>query len=628
MREPSNLAQHSSNASIHKKDGEERVTVIDNTFYDGEPVLLFRLATLFDKVDRFYIVESNFTMDGRRKTSLYKDLNAELFEPYKDKIQWIVPSEEEDLGNETVALDDRKRALRIAFAPKANADLEEGIISEPFVIINSEVDEIINPNDIVEFQPGKKLHDLVTQLPVILHMDSFEYNLNWKREEKVANAEILPGRLLGNPNIFHKAQGGGCNQAIASAPTIDSGYRLANFFDFNALSNKIAYPASNQYLFTDDLREDACAEKCASGEEGCKWKRCNLDLKQWDYKQAPVSLQRFHELICKVQNVDPATGIILTDDSNREAFSNVVRDIESDDSKDWESVAGDLPYADDKVTIVDSLQYNGEPIVFARLATLYDVVDRFYISEGTHTFAGNKKDKLYKDLNAHLFGPYEDKIHWIVYDMSDFHEDNIWGRERGGRTSTLPKIREDLDKGEITHPFVIINMDVDEIPEPMDIAAFQPGKKYHDAAISSIIVFEMHFFYYNLNWKKDEIWTLAHTVPGHLAVMFNNLDFFRMDGMVNWVGAKVKGGYHMSFFLTVDEIRRKIESFSHQEYNKEEFKTDEHIMKCISTGHDLFDRGPVDYEEWDYRQAPLPLQKFHEEIYQKQNVGTLISDPS
>jgi hypothetical protein len=110
--------------------------------------------------------------------------------------------------------------------------------------------------------------------------------------------------------------------------------------------------------------------------------------------------------------------------------------------------------------------------------------------------------------------------------------------------------------------------------------------------------------------------------------MFNNLDFFRMDGMVNWVGAKVKGGYHMSFFLTVDEIRRKIESFSHQEYNKEEFKTDEHIMKCISTGHDLFDRGPVDYEEWDYRQAPLPLQKFHEEIYQKQNVGTLISDPS
>ena len=603
--------------------------IIDSTFYDGEPVLLFRLAMLYDKVDRFYIVESNYTMDGRLKTTLHKDDNAELFEPYKDKIHWVVPSEEEDVGTKVVALDDRKRAFRIAFKNQATADLEEGIISEPLVFINSEVDEIINPNDIDEFQPGKKLHDLVTHLPVILRMDSFEYNLNWKRKEKVANAEILPGRLLDNPNLLHMQRGGGSAQATAVSPEIDSGYRLANFFDFNALSNKVVYPLSTTVQFSNDLRQDACAEKCVSGEEGCKWKRCNLDLQEWDYKQAPASLQRFHELICKVQNVDPVTGTMLTDDSNREAFSNVARDILTDDRKDWESIAGDLAYAGDKVTILDSVQYNGEPVVFARLATLYDVVDRFYISEGTHSHAGAKKDKLYKDINAHSFEPYEDKIHWVVYDMSEIHKDNIWGREKEGRKSTWPMIQEDLEKGEIIHPFVIMSTDVDEIPEPADIAAFQPGKKYHDAAISSLVVFEMNFFYYNLNWKHQSPWSKGVSVPGHLAFEFGgDFDFFRMDKMMNCAGAKIKGGYHMSFFLSVSEIRRKIESFTHQEFNKEELKTDEHIFECVSTGNDLFHRRKVFLEQWDYRQAPLALQKFHKEICQMQNVAPLISDPS
>ena len=42
----------------NKDEVEERVTVIDNTFYDVEPILLFRFPTLYDKIDRFYIVES------------------------------------------------------------------------------------------------------------------------------------------------------------------------------------------------------------------------------------------------------------------------------------------------------------------------------------------------------------------------------------------------------------------------------------------------------------------------------------------------------------------------------------------------------------------------------------------
>jgi len=539
--------KHRDEANIDVVE-EKRVTIVDNTFYDGEPVLLFRLATLYEKVDRFYIVESKYTMDGKLKTSLHKDMNAELFEPYKDKIQWI--EHDQDLG--TVTLDERKRQLRETYVSKAKADLEEGIISEPFVVINAEVDEIINPNDIDDFQPGRKLHNLVTQVPVILIMDSFEYNLNWKREEKVTNADILPGRLFTETNFFHgiDAMNTGLYWRITSK--IKSGYRLANFFDFDALSNKVRYPESRKGIqFVDDLRDDACAVKCVSEEEQCKWERCNIGMKQWDYKQAPASFQRFHELICGIQNVDPVTGVVnLINDSSRKAFSSVVPlDIEIGDNKDWESVA-EIPYAGEKVTVVDSILYNGEPILLTRLATLYDVVDRFYISEGTHSFAGDKKENLYKDLDAHLFEPYKDKIHWLVFDMSEYAKEQVWDREHDCRRSPLASIREHFEKGEITHPFVILNTDADELPEPRDVAAFQPGQKYHESAISTLTVFQMNFFYYNLNWKQRTKWPRASAVPGHLAfTMLSDMEECRQDDTLRIAANQLEGGYHMSFFL-------------------------------------------------------------------------------
>ena len=62
-----------------------------------------------------------------------------------------------------------------------------------------------------------------------------------------------------------------------------------------------------------------------------------------------------------------------------------------------------------------------------------------------------------------------------------------------------------------------MNTDVDELSEPRDIAAFQPGQKYHESAISTLTVFQMNFFYYSLNWIQRVKWPRANAVPGHLA---------------------------------------------------------------------------------------------------------------
>jgi beta-1,4-mannosyl-glycoprotein beta-1,4-N-acetylglucosaminyltransferase len=620
-----------------RDDQVKRVTVIDNTFYDGEPVLLFRLAALYDKVDRFYIVESNFTMDGQRKESLHKDRNEDLFEPFKDKIRWIVAAaggdgdeEQQQAGegdkNENHRFyDDKRRDIRTLTGTVVLDDLDKGIISEPFVVINSDVDEIINPNDIDEFQPGRKYHDLVTQLPVILQMESFEYNMNWKAKNKIGNAEVLPGRLADSSNLFHLPNGGGTAQASAITQKIDSGYRFGNFFDVDGLSNKMNYTGAQEKSMLESIQRDEFAQKCVTGEEPCVWKRRNADIEHWDYKQAPAMLQKFHETVCKIQNVDPSTGDLLTD-SIPQPFSSVASEIQISDTDDWTPILNDIPYKGQNVTVIDAIQYNGEPIVLVRLATLNDVVDRFYLSEGTHFHSGAKKEKFYKDINSHLFEPYKDKIHWIVHDMSSFEEGDNWGREKAGRKALQPAIREDFENGEISHPFVVINADADEIPDPQDIANFQPGQELHVAAISSMAYFNMSFFYYNLNWKKGS-WQSAHTIPGHLVLKgFDDFNFSRKDRIVNWVGAKIQRGYHMSYFMDVAGIKNKLESFAHQEYNLDTFKTQDHILKCISKGEDLIGRRGHDFQHWDYKQAPIPLQKFHEETCQKQGVDSATGD--
>ena len=56
------------------------------------------------------------------------------------------------------------------------------------------------------------------------------------------------------------------------------------------------------------------------------------------------------------------------------------------------------------------------------------------------------------------------------------------------------------------------------------------------------------------------------------------------------------GGWHFSFLKDPESIRNKIKSYSHQEYNTEEFTDANLIKKKISQGVDLFQRN-IKYEK-------------------------------
>jgi hypothetical protein len=52
----------------------------------------------------------------------------------------------------------------------------------------------------------------------------------------------------------------------------------------------------------------------------------------------------------------------------------------------------------------------------------------------------------------------------------------------------------------------------------------------------------------------------------------------------------MNGGWHLSYFGDAQFIQNKLQNFSHQEYNKEEFTNLENINEKIKNKSDLFSR--------------------------------------
>ena len=69
---------------------------------------------------------------------------------------------------------------------------------------------------------------------------------------------------------------------------------------------------------------------------------------------------------------------------------------------------------------------------------------------------------------------------------------------------------------------------------------------------------------------------------------FKNYPFWRFDKPKTQI---IQGGWHFSFLQTPTDIIKKIKSFSHGEFNKEEIVDEKSILSKISSGKDIFDRG-------------------------------------
>jgi len=231
--------------------------------------------------------------------------------------------------------------------------------------------------------------------------------------------------------------------------------------------------------------------------------------------------------------------------------------------------------------------FNEYDILEGRLEYLYDTVDYFVIVESDRTHNGKSKPLNYAE-NIERYRKYQEKILYLPLsiDVSNLtfnkvdqfdYESTPWKIEMQQRRhiSTALKLFGPDD--------IILIGDLDEIPSKsaIKIAVDSLG------IAADAFALEQDMFYYNLKQKQVNVWKGTVLTKNSFA-QTHGVQILR-DARFNLTSIW-KGGWHLSYWNTIENIQNKIKNFAHQEYNTPEFTDLNNIKQRVQQGKDLFNR--------------------------------------
>ena len=238
--------------------------------------------------------------------------------------------------------------------------------------------------------------------------------------------------------------------------------------------------------------------------------------------------------------------------------------------------------------IFDCFSYHNEDLVLdIRLNTLDRFIEKFIIVESKYDHQGNKKNLNFDIKN---FTKFKDKIIYLVIDSFPDSFNN-WERENYQRNYLANGFNVASD-----NDYLIIS-DVDEIPNLKNMNNFDKYK---------YSVFNQKMFYFKINllnvtqvkWygsrmcKKKNLlspqWLRSQKIKKKNFWNFNRISW----NIIN------NGGWHFSYLMKPEQIKKKISSFAHAEYNNSNFNTIEKIERAINNKKDIFGRDMF-YEKVD-----------------------------
>ncbi len=251
----------------------------------------------------------------------------------------------------------------------------------------------------------------------------------------------------------------------------------------------------------------------------------------------------------------------------------------------------------EKVRIIDCVPYNGEPIALFRLQYLWDVVDEFVMVEARHTHAGDDKGGLYFEKNASALMRFSSKLTRLVIDEfpptpaiaplpavegKKHRNHDAWFREKYQRNIAGSYLR----KRNAPSRYIVVGCDVDEIPRREILAALPERYEGLDAGLR----LEMALFYYSSDWITRDKWDLPFAVNDK-GMAKHSLDEYRIKPIISKTARDA--GWHMSYFMTDDDMLRKIKSSAHTEHNKPEYCNLAWVRHCKNTGVHIFGAPPA-----------------------------------
>ena len=240
--------------------------------------------------------------------------------------------------------------------------------------------------------------------------------------------------------------------------------------------------------------------------------------------------------------------------------------------------------------LIDCFMYFDEDLILEiRLNTLNEIVDKFIIAEATRDHAGKEKNL---NFNIKKFQKFKNKIEYLIIDdlpinvksrKKYWHENHI--RDQFQRNA-LERGYKNCDPEDL-----IMISDIDEIPNPDKIKEFNIKNKY------ACLLQKNFQSKLNLLNITDNQWPGTKICQKKYLKSPQWLRNIKTKKRPFWKFFKDKepqliedGGWHFSFLKKPASIKKKIISYSHQEFNKEEFIDEKKIKSKIERGEDLFNR--------------------------------------
>ena len=230
-------------------------------------------------------------------------------------------------------------------------------------------------------------------------------------------------------------------------------------------------------------------------------------------------------------------------------------------------------------------------LVEFRLEYLNPYVDYFFIVEAKHTHTGEEKPLYFTEaMEKGRFWEYNNKILIGYPNLSELRSSDFSSLTHDYDLID-PKVRQRENKQrnhfacfpiELKDNDLILMSDVDEIPDGPFI------KDTGVALIENYVPFclKQSFFYYSVNWLFKERASGTIGVSAQLLKETTPQTFRdKRESLISF-----EKGWHFSYFGSPEKIQKKIQTFSHQEYNKEPYTNLDYIQYNINTGRDPFDR--------------------------------------
>ncbi len=262
--------------------------------------------------------------------------------------------------------------------------------------------------------------------------------------------------------------------------------------------------------------------------------------------------------------------------------------------------------------LIDCCMFNGDEIVKMRLEYYKDFFDEFYFTESWYTFTGKRKDFLYCEKYAEWFAPYKEKVKFVI--LNDFHSLNPWEQESHQRNAAVPQILSNHDDA------IVFFSDCDEF---YDINTLPPLEKMIEITKEKkkVVHVEMKLYQCRFTNFQPMTWTNAYFLHTSLLRTIHNiheLRVFKNQRNVPIPADCIKSGWHFSCFMSVDDLIRKLESFSHQELNTPKYKDKANIENLIQSTKDIFMRKNIKVEYIDFNNSfhgyPEVFRKYHEKL--------------